>query len=547
MFNLFRKPSMKLSALTLAVCTAFTLAASAASAQDALQGGSIVVTYKDDIVTLDPAIGYDWVNWSIIKSLFVRLMDYKPGTAELVPSLAESFAISADGKTYTFKLHKGVKFHNGREITAQDVKYSIERTTNPKTESPGAGFFDSINGMDAFKGGKAKEVTGITVVDRGTVKFLLNRPDATFLHAMAINFASIVPKESVEKAGKDFGKQIVGSGAFMLSEWKLGQQLVLKRNPDYFVKGIPKLDQITFHVGLEPMTAILKLEKGEADFAGDGIPPAKFLQIRNDPKYKDMIIEGGQLQTGYVTMNVQMKPFDKLEVRQAVKMAINKARIVNIINNRALVANQPLPPTMPGYDKEYKGYAYDPAGAKELLKKAGLEKGFETQLYVYNLDPNPRIAQAIQEDLSKIGIKVALKNLAQANVIAAGGKPMTAPMIWSGGMAWIADFPDPSNFYGPILGCAGATAGGWNWSWYCNKDMDKRAEAADAMSSPGKSGERAALWKSIFTDIMKDAPWAPIFNEQRFSMRSKRLGGADALFVDPVRIPINYDNVYIKK
>jgi peptide/nickel transport system substrate-binding protein len=340
---------------------------------------------------------------------------------------------------------------------------------------------------------------------------------------------------------------VVGSGAFMLAEWKLGQQLVLKRNPDYFIKGLPKLDQITFQVGLEPMTALLKLEKGEADFAGDGIPPAKFLQIRNDPKYKSMIIEGGQLQTGYVTMNVQMKPFDKLEVRQAINMAIDKARIVKIINNRALVANQPLPPTMPGYDKEYKGYAYDIVKAKELLKQAGLEKGFTTQLYVYNVDPNPRIAQAIQEDLSKIGIKVALKNLAQANVIAAGGKPMTAPMIWSGGMAWIADFPDPSNFYGPILGCAGATAGGWNWSWYCNKELDKRAQAADAMSSPAKAGERAQLWKGIFTDIMKDAPWVPIFNEQRFSIRSKRLGGSDALFVDPVRIPINYDHVYINK
>ncbi len=537
---------MKLRILTAAVLAAFALSASPAFAQDGPQGGSMTVTYKDDIVTLDPAIGYDWVNWSIIKGLFVRLMDYKPGTTELVPSLAESFVIAPDGKTYTFKLHKGVKFHNGREITAQDVKYSIERTTNPKTESPGAGFFDSIAGVADYKAGKAKEVKGITVVDPYTVMFTLNRPDATFLHAMAINFASVVPKEAVDKAGKDFGKKIVGSGAFMLSEWKLGQQLVLKRNPDYFQKGLPKLDEIIFQVGLEPMTAILKLEKGEADFAGDGIPPAKFLQIRNDPKYKGMIIEGGQLQTGYVTMNVEMKPFDKVEVRQAVNMAIDKARIVKIINNRAVVANQPLPPSMPGYDKTYTGYPYDIAAAKELLKKAGLEKGFETQMYVYNVDPNPRIAQAIQEDLAKIGIKVTLKNLAQANVIAAGGKKKTAPMIWSGGMAWVADFPDPSNFYGPILGCAGATAGGWNWSWYCNKDLDKRADAADAMSDPAKANERAALWKGIYVDVMKDAPWAPIFNEQRFSMRSKRLGGADALFVDPVRIPINYENVYIK-
>jgi len=538
--------------MTRSAFTAFLLAALAmpvaapVAAEEGPQGGSIIVTYKDDIVTLDPAIGYDWVNWSIIKSLFSRLMDYKPGTAELTPSLAESFDISKDGLNYTFKLRKGVKFHNGRELVAQDVKYSIERTTNAKTESPGAGFFDSIAGMEAYKKGKAKDVKGVTVVDPYTVKFTLTRPDATFLHVMAINFSSVVPKEAVEKAGKDFGKKVVGSGAFMLAEWKLGQQLVLKRNPDYFMQGVPKLDQITFQVGLEPMTAILKLEKGEADFAGDGIPPAKFLQIRNDPKFKDLIIEGGQLQTGYVTMNVQMKPFDKVEVRQAVNMAIDKARIVKIINNRAVPANQPLPPTMPGHDKEFKGYPYDPEQAKALLKQAGLEKGFETTLYVYNVDPNPRIAQAIQEDLSKIGIKVKLKNLAQANVIAAGGKPKTAPMIWSGGMAWIADFPDPSNFYGPILGCAGATNGGWNWSWYCNKELDERATKADAMSDPAKAAERAQLWKVIFTDIMKDAPWVPVFNEQRFTIRSKRVGGADALFVDPVRIPINYDHVYIK-
>ncbi len=532
--------------LLIPVLSAIALAIAApAMAQSPKQGGAIVVTYKDDIVTLDPAIGYDWVNWSMIKSLFSRLMDYKPGTAELTPSLAESFDISKDGLTYTFKLRKGVKFHNGREVVAQDVKYSIERTLDPKTESPGAGFYDSISGVDVYKKGKAKEVKGITVVDPSTVKFTLSRPDATFLHVMALNFSSVVPKEAVQAAGKDFGKKPVGSGAFTLAEWKLGQQLVFKRNPDYFQSGVPMLDQITFQVGLEPMTAILKLEKGEADFAGDGIPPARFLQIRNDPKFKDSIVEGGQLQTGYVTMNVQMKPFDKLEVRQAVNMAIDKQRIVKIINNRAVPANQPLPPSMPGYDKAYQGYPFDPAKAKELLKQAGLEKGFKTVLYVYNVDPNPRIAQAIQEDLKKVGIDVQIKALAQANVIAAGGKAKTAPMIWSGGMAWIADFPDPSNFYGPILGCAGAVPGGWNWSWYCNKDLDARAAKADAMSDPSKAAERVEAWRGIFTDIMKDAPWVPIFNEQRFTMRSKRVGGADALYVDPVRIPINYDHVHL--
>lgn len=542
MMNVF---SSMLRSPVLAASLALAVALPAA-AQVPKQGGAIVVTYKDDVATLDPAIGYDWQNWSMIKSLFSRLMEYKPGTAELTPGLAESYQISRDGLTYTFQLRKGVKFHNGRELVASDVKYSIERVTNPKTESPGAGFFDSIVGMEAWKKGKAKEVKGIAVVDPYTVKFTLSRPDATFLHVVAMNFSSVVPKEAVALAGKDFGKKPVGSGAYSLAEWKLGQQLVFKRNPNYYVKGIPYLDQLTFLVGLEPMTAILKLEKGEVDVAGDGIPPAKFLEVKNNPKFKDMIIEGGQLQTAYLTLNVQMPPFDKLEVRQAVNMAINKQRIVRIINNRAVPATQPLPPSMPGYDKDYKGYAYDVAKAKDMLAQAGFPQGFKTTLYVYNVDPNPRIAQAIQEDLKGIGIQVQIKALAQANVIAAGGEPKKAPMIWSGGMAWIADFPDPSNFYGPILGCAGAVKGGWNWSWYCNKDMDARATAADSMADPAMAAERAQKWKLIFTDIMKDAPWVPVFNEQRFTMRSKRIGGADSLFVDPVRIPINYDYIYIK-
>ena len=113
---------------------------------DPKQGGAMIVTYKDDVSTLDPAIGYDWQNWSMIKSLFSRLMDYKPGTTELTPDLATSYDISADGLTYTFHLRKGVKFHNGREMTADDVAYSYNRTVNPKTQSPGAGFFSSIAG-----------------------------------------------------------------------------------------------------------------------------------------------------------------------------------------------------------------------------------------------------------------------------------------------------------------------------------------------------------------------------------------------------------------
>jgi ABC-type transport system substrate-binding protein len=255
-------------------------------------------------------------------------------------------------------------------------------------------------------------------------------------------------------------------------------------------------------------------------------------------------VTGDVLHTGYITMNVTTPPFDKVEVRRAVNMAINKDRIVQVVNNRAVPATQPLPPAMPGYTADYKGYAFDVEGAKKLLADAGYPDGFETDLYAMNTDPNPRIAQAIQQDLAAIGIKANIQSLAQANVIEAGGAG-TAPMIWSGGMAWVADFPDPSNFYGPILGCAGAEPGGWNWAKYCNPELDAAAVAADSMSDPAMMADRLKAWSDIYMKVMEDAPWAPVYNDQRFTMKSDRMGGADALYVDPIAT-VNFDYVYVK-
>jgi peptide/nickel transport system substrate-binding protein/oligopeptide transport system substrate-binding protein len=542
MFKRWLRHTTVATAVTMA-----TLAPWAAIAQDTpSQGGDIIVTYKDDIATLDPAIGYDWVNWSMIKSLYSRLMDYEPGTPNLVPSLAESFEVASDGLTYTFKLRKGVKFSNGREVVASDVKYSIERAVDPKTQGPGAGFFGAIQGFEDVTGGKSTTLSGIETPDDGTVVFKLSRPDATFLHILAINFASVVPKEAVEAAGGDFGKKPVGSGTFILKDWTIGQQLVFEKNPNYYVKDMPHIDKFTVEVGQEPLVALLRLQKGEVDIAGDGIPPAKFLEIKNSADGAQMIVDGQQLHTGYITLNTKVAPFDNVKVRQAVNMAVNKERITRILNGRATPANQPLPPAMPGYDKSFTGYAYDVEKAKALLAEAGFADGFETVLYSTNTDPQPRIAQAIQQDLAAIGVKAEVRALAQANVISAGGTEGEAPMIWSGGMAWIADFPDPSNFYGPILGCAGAVQGGWNWSWYCNKDLDARAIAADSMSDPAKAAERTAAWGKVFTDIMADAPWVPVINERRVVAKSLRMGGSDNIYIDPTRV-INYDAIFVKQ
>lgn len=530
----------------LAIAVSTLIAAPAAYAEAPKHGGDVVVTYQNDVATLDPAIGYDWQNWSMIKSIFDGLMDYEPGTTDLMLDLAESYEISEDGKTYTFKLREGVTFHNGREMVADDVKYSLERTVNPETQSPGAGFFATIVGFEDVIAGDTTDLSGVKVIDDYTISIELTAPNATFLHIMGLNFSFIVPKEVVEEYGLDFGKNPVGTGAFELAEWNLGQYLVFEKNEEYFRPGVPYVDTITFEVGQEPMVALQRLERNEVDIAGDGIPPAKFLQYKNNEQFQKLVVTGDQLHTGYITLNVTMPPMDQLKVRQAINMAINKDRIVRVINGRATPANQPLPPAMPGYDESYAGFSFDPDQARALLAEAGYPDGFETELYVMNTEPQPRIAQAIQQDLSNIGITANIRSLAQANVIAAGGVQDEAPMIWSGGMAWIADFPDPSNFWGPILGCDGAVPGGWNWAWYCNEELDALGARADAMVGEDQQEERAALWGKVFTDAMDEAPWVPIFNEQRFTVRSERMAGDEALYVDPVHIPVNYDYIWVK-
>jgi len=520
------------------------LASSLALADEPKRGGEVTVLYKDDFDSMDPAIGYTVQSWSPIKAVFDGLMDYKPGTSELVPDLAEGYEISSDGKTYTFKLRKGVKFHNGRELTAADIKYSIERVCNPKTQSPGASFFTGIIGCQDELDGKVTEMSGITTPDDSTVVFQLIEPNATMLHVFALNFSFAVPKEVAEKFGPDFTHNAVGTGAYKMTAYNPGQQIVLERNPDWNRDGRPYVDKFTLQFGLEPVTAVLRIEKNEADILGEIFPPAKYAEVSQNPALKDRFVTAGQLNTNYMTMNFNIKPFDDVRVRRAVNMAINKQRLVQVLNNRGTVTGQVLPPAMGGFDPKYQGYPYDPAKAKELLKEAGQGDGFTTELYFQSVDPWPRMAQSIQQDLAQVGIKVELRGVDLAAFIGTASKTDAAPMTLT---EWYADFPDPSNFYTAILGCSGAVEGGYNWSFYCNKDIEARTKAADAIADPARAQERLDTWSKIMADIMdNDAAWVPLFNPNRYSLRSERLHGDISLFQDIISQPFAFDAVWVE-
>lgn len=489
------------------------------------KGGSITVAYKDDLATLDPAIGYDWTNWPAEKLVFDGLLDYDSGTT-IVPRLAESMPdVNSDATVYTFKLRKGVKFTNGREFTADDVVYSITRVLDPKTSSPGSGFFTGIQGAQDFIDGKATSVSGIQALDPYTVQFTLSSPDVTFLNKMALNFAFVVPKEVVAQEGQDFGHAPVGTGPFVLKNWVSGQSLEFDRNPDYFMTDRPYLDQINIQVGVAPDVALLRLEKGDIQLMGDPPPGADWARISSDPAWANRLEKQPQVSTIYIAINTTVKPFDNVLVRQALNMAIDKQHIIQLLNGRGTVANQVLPPLMPGFDKSYTGYEFNPDKAKSLLAQAGYANGFETSMECISVDPQPKLCESFQADLANIGIKLDINSLAAPNVIddAGNGKP---PLTWSGGLGWIQDYPDPDDFYGPILGCGSNTPGGWNWPRYCNQTLDTQSKQLLAMTD---RNARLAAYGPFFQTLMQDAPWVPVYNGEYDIAHSEKLHGQPTL------------------
>lgn len=549
--------SLALSALLLAACggqatpapqatpaaEAPAAAEAAAPAGEPQRGGTMTIAYKDDLATLDPAIGYDWTNWPAEKMVFDALLDYDD-TTTIVPQLAAELPqISADASVYTFKLRQGVKFHNGRELKADDVAYSITRVLNPETKSPGAGFFMGIQGAQEFVDGQAESVAGIRVIDDYTIEFTLSSPDVTFLNKMALNFAFIVPKEEVEKLGENFGHNPVGTGPFIFREWIPGQQLVFERNPDYFIKELPYLDKVIIQVGVTPDVALLRLEKGEIDLMGDPIPSADFVRISQDPAWAGRLVKQPQVSTIYIALNTRVPPFDNVKVRQAMNHAINKERIIKLLNGRGTVANQILPPLMPGYDPDYQGYDYNPEKAKQLLAEAGFPNGFETSIECIAVDPQPKLCESFQQDLAQIGVKLEIKTLAASTVIEDGGTEGKAPLIWSGGLAWIQDYPDPDDFYAPILGCGSAVPGGWNWAWYCNEELEKKAIAALGMTN---REERLQVIREIFRTLMDEAVWVPVYNGQYDIAHAEALQGKPTDFAHPEHT-IRYERLWKKQ
>lgn len=430
--------------LVLAMVLLCSLSAFAA-AEKPQYGGTLHFYGSADWDTLDPAQASGLAAGAMTVKIFDGLVRFDYYSNDVVPCLATGWTVSKDNLVWTFKLRKGVKFHNGRTFTAADVKYSFDRLFDPKTASPGTWAYEMIAGAQDALDGKAKGLSGVKVIDDYTVSFTLAYPFGLFLKHLTLPHGLIVPKEVVEKWGDKFSDHVVGTGPFKLTKWDHDNKLVLEANKEYF-EGRPFVDGIEYRVIPEPLTAIAEFEAGNLDIAE--IPQAEYDKWTNDKKWKDLIYKTTDLDTYYFALNQKFKPLNNVKVRKAIAMAIDVPQIVKTIrSNKDLVATGPLPPNLDGY-VQMPAVQYNVQQAKKLLAEAGYPNGFDIELWVRsNRTESIQLGTTIQAYLKQIGIDVTIVKY-DWSVLYQSIKKGNAPMYI---LSWYADYADPYNFLQPLF------------------------------------------------------------------------------------------------
>lgn len=499
------------TSLLLAACGGGKEASKDAGAQagKAQSGGTLIYARSGDSVSLDPQNVTDGESMRVTRNIFDTLVEYKKDSTEIEAALATQWESSPDGKTWTFTLRDGVKFHDGTDFNADAVVFNFERMMDKNNPHHTGGNFDYFPSMfNGFKGEPGAVIKEVKALDKNKVQFVLNQPQAPFLANIAMPCFAIESPKSIQEFKDKVGQHPVGTGPFKFTEngWKPNDTITLEKNKEYW-EGEPKVDKLVFKVIPDNTARLTALQAGEVDVI-DGMNPSDAESVKSNSKLT--LYERPPMNIGYLSFNMDKKPFDNPKVRQALSMAVNKPGIVDAFYAKmAKPATHALPPSVWGYNDQVKDYEYNLEQAKKLLAEAGYPNGFETELWSMTLArpymPQPqKIAESMQADFAKIGVKAKIVTYEWATYLKKlkNGEHTMALYGWNG------DNGDPDNFLYVLLDKDNAKRpAAQNVSFYRNEKVHELL--VKAQTNPDQK-VRTELYKQAQQIIHDDAPMVPI-------------------------------------
>ncbi len=478
--------------------------------------------------TLDPALTQDSTSASYIVEIFSGLVTLNQDL-EVVPDIADSWELSDDDTTYTFHLRDDAKFHDGKPVTAQDFKYSIERACAPATGSVVAdAYLGDIVGTRARLRGEADEVSGVLVVDDHTLEITIDSPKAYFLSKLTYPTAFVVDQENVEGPAQPWTDMPNGTGPFRLAEYQSDFRIVLERNEAYYGTPKPALEQVNFMLAVgSPMTMY---ETGELDAVS--VYPADIERVSDpsNPLSKELSTTP-VLSLFYIGFNVQKPPFDDQKVRQAFNYAIDKDKYVEVVLKKMQAqAKGILPPGMPGYNENLKGYPYDPEKARQLITESQYGDASKLPQITLNISGGGGVAdkqvKAIVDMYKQnLGVDIAIQQTDWATYL----WDLRAHRYQMFGLTagWIADYPDPQDFLDILFHSESRN----NDTRYSNPEVDSLLEEAQGEQDFEK---RMELYQQAEQIIMDDAPIVPLTHDADYWLTKPYVEG---MIYPPVIIP----------
>jgi peptide/nickel transport system substrate-binding protein/oligopeptide transport system substrate-binding protein len=475
----------------------------------------------NDPSTLDPALITDVYGGSVMQQIFDGLVSFDQ-TLAITPSLAQFWRASRDGLTWTFTLRKAIHFHHGREVTADDVVYSLTRVLDPRLKSGAADLFTNIRGAPAFRRGEASRVEGLVVLDRYTVQVSLTEASVPFVSLLAVGQAKIVPRDVAERDPAGFGVKPIGTGPFRFERWERGREIVLTANPTYF-DGPPRLSRLVYRIfpGGQFDQMYQEFVKGELE---DTQPPTRDYR-RAVTGGRHVYVRRPMFSVRFYGFNTRIKPLDDRRIRQAIVAAVDREAIIEDAHlGKHTLARGIVPPGTLGFNPALVAPGHDPGRARALLAEAGFPGGRGLpKIEIWSSASNEAIQrehELIRRSLSAVGMQAEFKYLPDWPAFS---KALTEGRLPAFLYAWYADVPDPDNFLTKLFHSKSPR----NYTRYHNPVVDELLNAARTTAEPQRRVEHYRRAEQVIVD---DAVVLPVwhYNYERLfqpSVRSVEVNG----------------------